>query len=63
MFKGLSAEEIEVEFYASVSGREVSLQLWSPGANMVFEEVRDKVIDEQIEKFRALAPNLVIIEE
>lgn len=62
IFKGLPAETIEVEFYASVNGREVSLQLFSPGANQLLEDIRDKVIDEQVEELRRIAPEIVIIE-
>ena len=63
IFKGTSMEDLEVEFYVTVSGREIKLQLYSPGANQVTEEIRDKVIDEQIAKIRALAPDIAIIEE
>ena len=62
-FKGFAAEEIEVEFYASVNGREVKLQLWSPGANQVLEEIRDKILDREIEEIKALVPEIVIIEQ
>lgn len=63
LFKGLPAEEIEVEFYASVNGREVRLQLFSPGASQATEEIRDKIIDEQITAIRKLAPSIAIIEQ
>ena len=36
IFKGMPAETIEVEFYASVNGRDVTLQLVSPGACQPF---------------------------
>lgn len=55
-------EEIEVEIYADVDGREVSLSLVSAGANEAIEEYKDKVINEQIEMIKSIDPNIVIIE-
>lgn len=63
IFKGVKADIIEVEFYATVSGREVWLNLVSPAANEIYETIRDGVIDEQIQKIREIAPNMVIIEK
>jgi len=63
IFKGMGREIIDVEFYASIDGRTVTLELVSPGANQFLEEFRDKVIDEQIEQFAAFAPEIVIIEQ
>lgn len=63
IFKGTERELIEVEFYSTVSGREVSLQLVSPGANEIFESLRDKVIDYELAQIRSIAPNIVIIEQ
>lgn len=63
LFRGGKSEEIEVEFYANVNGRDFTLQLCSPGAAEAMEKVRDEVIDEQIEKIRTLAPNIAIIEQ
>jgi len=62
LFKGYQPEEIEVEFAAMINGRNVFLQLVSPGANQAVEEIRDKAIDEQLEKIRALAPDIAILE-
>lgn len=62
IFKGMPAETIEVEFYASVNGREVTLQLISPGACQLLEDLRNRVIDEQIERIRGLSPEIAIIE-
>lgn len=62
LFKGTAAEDIEVEFYVSVNGREIKLQLCSPAANQVIEEIRDRLIDSQIEQIRELAPDIAIIE-
>lgn len=63
LFKGFSCEEIEVEIYADVDGRDVSLTLISAGANETIEEYRNKVIDEQLELIQKIAPDIVIIEQ
>lgn len=62
LFKGFASEEIEVEIYADVDGRDVSLALVSAGANEAIEEYKNRVIDEQIENIKGVAPNIVIIE-
>jgi hypothetical protein len=63
LFKGREAEELEVEFYASINGRTVALQLYSPGAMQALEDLRDVVIDEQIDKIKELTPDIAIIEQ
>lgn len=62
LFKGFSCEEIEVEIYADVDGRDVSLSLVSAGANEAIEEYKNKVIDEQLDAIRKIATDIVIIE-
>ena len=62
LFKGFDNEEIEVEIYADVDGRDVSLSLVSAGANEAIEEYKNKVIDEQIEAIKGVAPDIVIVE-
>ena len=62
LFKGFQCEEIEVEIYADVDGREVSLSLVSAGANEAIEEYKNKLIDEHIEAIKDVAPDIVIIE-
>ena len=62
MDRMVSDEEIEVEIYADVDGRDVSLSLVSAGANETIEEYKNKVIDEQIEAIKGVAPDIVIIE-
>lgn len=62
LFKGFACEEIEVEIYADVDGRDVSLSLVSAGANEAIEEYKNKVINEQLEAIRQIAPGIVIIE-
>jgi len=63
LFKGRPAEELEIEIYASVNGRTVSLQLYSPGAVQALEDIRDEIIDEQISLISELAPDIAIIEQ
>ena len=62
IFKGTAKEAIEVEFDHFVKDGNVILQLVSPGANEVTEQYRDRVIDEQLEKIKALAPDIAILE-
>ena len=62
LFKGFACEEIEVEIYADVDGRDVSLSLVSAGANEAIEEYKNKVIDEQLNAIRQKTPDIVIIE-
>lgn len=63
IFKGMPAETIEVEFYASVNGRDVTLQLVSPGACQLLEDLRDRIIDVQVARIRELSPEIAIIEQ
>ena len=58
----MSPETIEVETFAQVNGREVSFVLLSPGAQATLEDLRDKVIDEELSKIREIAPEIAIIE-
>lgn len=62
LFKGFACEEIEVEIYADVGGRDVSLSLVSAGANEAIEEYKNKVIDVQLDAIRQIAPDIVIVE-
>lgn len=62
LFKGFACEEIEVEIYADVDGRDVSLSLVSAGANETIEEYKNNVLDEQIGAIKGIAPDIVIIE-
>lgn len=63
IFKGMPAETIEVEFYASVNDRDVTLQLVSPGACQLLEDLRDRIIDVQVARIRELSPEIAIIEQ
>ena len=62
IFKGMTAETIEVETFAQVSGREVAFTLLSPGAQATLEDLRDKVIDCEVAKIREIAPDIAVIE-
>lgn len=62
LFKGFSPEEIEVETYADVDGRSVTISLMSAGANEAIQEYKNRVIDEQLELISQVAPDIVIIE-
>ena len=62
IYKGAQPEEIEIEVIATVNGRDVSLELISPDAASIVEEVRDKLINEQLDKIREFAPEIPIIE-
>lgn len=62
IFKGMEAETLEVETFAQINGREVAFTLLSPGANQTIEEVRDRVIDKELEAIKEIAPKIAIIE-
>lgn len=62
IYKGAAPEEIEIEVIATVNGRDVALELISPDAASIVEEVRDKLIDEQIKLIAEFAPEIPIIE-
>ena len=63
IFKGMTSEDLEVETFAQINGREVNFMLLSPGANQTTEDLRDNVIDDQLAAIREIAPQIVIIEE
>ena len=63
IFSGGEYVEIEVETYASVDGMDVSICLQSAGANEVIEDTKATVISDAIEKIRAIAPEIAIIEQ
>jgi hypothetical protein len=62
IFKGMPSEVIEVETFAQINGREVAFVLLSPGAQATLEDLRDKVIDKEIERIKEIAPEIAIIE-
>lgn len=62
IFKGKPAENLEIETFAQINGREVAFILISPSANQLLEDIRDKAIDEEIAQIKEVAPNIAIIE-
>ena len=62
LFKGSSTEEIEVETYADIDGRNASLTLISAGATETIDNVKNNIIDETLNHIREVAPDIVIIE-
>lgn len=63
IFKGVDKVTLQVETYATIDGSTVYLQLFSPSANELIEELRDRVMDEQIEAIMALSSDIAIIEQ
>lgn len=63
IFKGMPAETLEVETFAQVNGREVAFVLLSPAANQTMEDIRDKVVDDQLDVIREICPDIAIIEQ
>lgn len=62
IFKGTTKVAVTVEFDHYLSDGECYLQLVSPGANEAVEEFRDKCIDDVLDKIRAIAPDIAILE-
>lgn len=60
LFKGQPAEKIKVEI--NIDARDFSCILISPDANDLMQEVRETILDEQLDVIKELAPNLVIFE-
>jgi hypothetical protein len=61
VFKGQPKESLEVEI--NIDADKLTCSLISPQANDYIAEFKEKIIDEQIEKIREVAPELVIIEQ
>lgn len=62
IFKGLHPETLEVETFAQIDGRDVHFVLMSPGAQATLEDIRDKVLDEELNEIREVAPDIAIFE-
>ena len=62
LFKGSQAEQLEVETFAQINGREVGFVLLSPAANQAVEELRDRAIDKQLEMIKSICSDIAIIE-
>ncbi|MGI6337850.1 MAG: hypothetical protein ACOXZV_00540 [Bacteroidales bacterium] len=63
VIKGYPAEDIEIETFAQVDGREVSFVLISPSAKEIIDLTRDSAIDKELASIRALTPGIAIIEQ
>jgi hypothetical protein len=62
IFKGCAEETIEIETFASINGRDVGFMLISPAASAAQEDMRNRIIDKQLEAVKEIAPNIAIIE-
>lgn len=63
IIKGQPAEDIEVETFAKVDGSNVYFMLLSPGAANSLDDMRDELMDAEIERIKEEEPKLVIIEK
>lgn len=62
IFKGGKKEDLVVETFAKIDGRNVAFVLLSPGAEETLEDLRDKAIDEQLNAIKAIVPDIAIFE-
>lgn len=62
IFKGTPKVPIVVEFDHYLADGDCYLQLVSPGANEAVEEFRDNCIDEVLDRIKAIAPDIAILE-
>lgn len=62
VIKGRPAEEIEIETFAQVDGREVSFVLISPAAQEILELTRNVAIDRELDTVKLITPDIAIIE-
>ena len=60
--EGGPPQTVEVEFYASVDGPNVDLQLVSPGAKEWMDTELNGAIDRELDRIRTQSPDLPIIE-
>lgn len=60
--KGHPVEEIEIETFAQVDGREVSFVLISPAAQEILELTRNVAIDRELDTIKLITPDIAIIE-
>jgi len=63
IFKGINSETLEVETFAQINGRDISFVLLSPAANQTMEDIRDKVVDDQLTLIKEICPEIAIIEQ
>lgn len=63
IFSGEAPSEIEVETYATIDGAEVTINLISAGAVDTVEDVKQNKLGVILNQIRAIAPDMVIIEQ
>lgn len=63
VFKGMEYYPLDVEVISDINGMDVSLHLICPAVVSLLEEIRNRVIDEQLDLISALAPEIAIIEK
>lgn len=63
IFKGAPKETFEVEIDADIVDGNIMVQLVSPAIADADEDVRDALVNEEIEAIKALCPELVIVEK
>lgn len=63
IFKGAPKETFEIEIDADIVDGNIGVQFVSPAIADADEEVRDAIINEEIEAIKALCPELVIVEK
>lgn len=62
IFKGGSKEKYEIDIDADIIDGEIMVQLISPAVNAANESARDSLIDAELSRLAALAPDIAIIE-
>lgn len=62
IFKGGAKEKYEIDIDADIIDGEIMVQLLSPAINSANESARDTLIDAELNRLSALAPDIAIIE-
>lgn len=62
IFKGGAKEKYEIDIDADIIDGEIMVQLLSPAINSANESARDTLIDAELSRLAALAPDIAIIE-
>lgn len=62
IFKGGAKEKYEIDIDADIIDGEIMVQLLSPAVNAANESARDSLIDAELSRLAALAPDIAIIE-
>lgn len=63
IFKGAPNETFEIEIDADIVDGNIGVQFVSPAIADADDDVRDKLIDQELEAIKALCPDLVILEK